>query len=62
MIPSNREMCWVKRVLSAFSLRAASFPGPDVHIVEMLSSSAPGGGAHCHSNPQPAPSTVGAVF
>ncbi len=30
------------------------FPGRDVHVVEMLSSWASGGGAHCHTNDQPA--------
>lgn len=32
----------------------AYFPGRDVHIVEMLSSWASGGGVHCHTNDQPA--------
>ncbi len=30
------------------------FPGRDVHVVEMLDSWASGGGAHCHTNDQPA--------
>ncbi len=30
------------------------FPGRDVHMVEMLSSWAAGGGVHCHTNDQPA--------
>ncbi len=34
------------------------FPGRDVHVVEMLSSWASGGGVHCHTNDQPARSTV----
>lgn len=34
------------------------FPGRDVHVVEMLSSWASGGGAHCHTNDQPAASTI----
>ena len=34
---------------------AGYFPGRDVHIVEMLSSWAAGGGVHCHTNDQPAP-------
>ena len=29
------------------------FPGRDIHVVEMLSSWASGGGAHCHTNDQP---------
>jgi agmatine deiminase len=36
----------------------AYFPGRDVHVVEMLSSWASGGGAHCHTNDQPAASTI----
>ena len=34
------------------------FPGRDVHIIEMLRSWASGGGAHCHTNDQPAASTI----
>ena len=30
------------------------FPNRDVHLIEMLSSWAPGGGVHCHTNDQPA--------
>lgn len=30
------------------------FPGRDVHMIEMLSSWAAGGGVHCHTNDQPA--------
>ena len=30
------------------------FPGRDVHVIEMLESWAAGGGAHCHTNDQPA--------
>lgn len=33
------------------------FPNRDVHVIEMLSSWAAGGGAHCHTNDQPAIST-----
>ena len=29
------------------------FPGRDVHVIEMLSSWAAGGGVHCHTNDQP---------
>ena len=35
------------------------FPGRDVYVVEMLRSWASGGGAHCHTNDQPAASTIG---
>ena len=34
------------------------YPGRDVHVIEMLSSWASGGGAHCHTNDQPAMSTI----
>ncbi|MCY3769961.1 MAG: agmatine deiminase family protein [Gammaproteobacteria bacterium] len=34
------------------------FPGRDVHIIEMLGSWMGGGGAHCHTNDQPAFSTI----
>ncbi len=34
------------------------FPGRDVHIIEMLGSWHQGGGAHCHTNDQPAFSTI----
>ena len=34
------------------------FPGRDVHVIEMLSSWASGGGVHCHTNDQPAMSTI----
>jgi len=34
------------------------FPGRDVHVIEMLSSWAAGGGVHCHTNDQPAISTI----
>ena len=44
---------------AAAKLRIESyFPGRDVHVVEMLSSWASGGGAHCHTNDQPAASTI----
>jgi agmatine deiminase len=36
------------------------FPGRDVHVIEMLSSWAAGGGVHCHTNDQPAVSTINA--
>ena len=35
------------------------FPGRDVHVIEMLESWAAGGGAHCHTNDQPAPPADG---
>ena len=34
------------------------FPGRDVHVIEMLQSWVAGGGAHCHTNDQPAASTI----
>ena len=34
------------------------FPGRDVYVIEMLSSWASGGGVHCHTNDQPAFSTI----
>ena len=34
------------------------YPGREIHIIEMLGSWAAGGGAHCHTNDQPAASTV----
>jgi len=34
------------------------YPGRDVHIIEMLASWHAGGGAHCHTNDQPALSTA----
>ncbi|MBT7646214.1 MAG: agmatine deiminase family protein [Rhodospirillaceae bacterium] len=34
------------------------FPGRDVYIIETLSSWASGGGVHCHTNDQPAISTI----
>ncbi len=37
---------------------AGYFPGRDIHIVEMLSSWAAGGGVHCHTNDQPAAPTA----
>ena len=40
---------------SAAKARVQSyFPGRDVHVIEMLSSWASGGGVHCHTNDQPA--------
>ncbi|MDE0309115.1 MAG: agmatine deiminase family protein [Acidiferrobacterales bacterium] len=40
---------------SAAKARVESyFPGREVHVVEMLRSWASGGGAHCHTNDQPA--------
>jgi agmatine deiminase len=38
----------------------AWFPNRDVHVIEMLDSWIEGGGVHCHTNDQPAPSTIGA--
>ncbi|NRA07979.1 MAG: agmatine deiminase family protein [Myxococcales bacterium] len=35
------------------------FPGRDVHVIEMLDSWIAGGGVHCHTNDQPAASTIG---
>ncbi len=35
------------------------FPGRDVYVIEMLQSWHGGGGAHCHTNDQPAASTIG---
>jgi agmatine deiminase len=35
------------------------FPGRDVHVIEMLESWIAGGGVHCHTNDQPAASTIG---
>lgn len=37
----------------------AWFPGRDVHVIEMLESWIAGGGVHCHTNDQPAASTIG---
>ena len=34
------------------------YPGREVHVIEMLRSWAAGGGAHCHTNDQPAMSTI----
>ena len=34
------------------------YPGRDVHVIEMLASWHAGGGAHCHTNDQPALSTA----
>jgi agmatine deiminase len=35
------------------------FPNRDVHVVEMLDSWIAGGGVHCHTNDQPAASSIG---
>jgi agmatine deiminase len=35
------------------------YPGRDVHVIEMLDSWIAGGGVHCHTNDQPAASTIG---
>ena len=44
---------------AAAKLRIESyFPGRNVHVVEVLSSWAAGGGVHCHTNDQPAASTI----
>jgi PKD repeat protein len=37
----------------------AWFPGRDVYVIEMLESWINGGGVHCHTNDQPAASTIG---
>ncbi len=37
------------------------FPGRKVYVIEMLSSWADGGGVHCHTNDQPAMSTIGSA-
>jgi agmatine deiminase len=37
----------------------AWFPGRDVHVIEMRESWIAGGGVHCHTNDQPAASTIG---
>jgi agmatine deiminase len=37
------------------------FPGRDVYVIEMLDSWIAGGGVHCHTNDQPAGSTIGAA-
>jgi PKD repeat protein len=37
----------------------AWFPGREVHVIEMLESWVAGGGVHCHTNHQPAASTIG---
>jgi agmatine deiminase len=37
----------------------AWFPNRDVYVIEMLDSWIAGGGVHCHTNDQPAPSTIG---
>jgi agmatine deiminase len=37
----------------------AWFPGRAVYVIEMLESWIAGGGVHCHTNDQPAPSTIG---
>jgi len=34
------------------------YPGRDVYVVDMLASWDAGGGAHCHTNDQPAASTI----
>ena len=34
------------------------FPDRDIHVIEMLGSWAAGGGAHCHTNDQPAASVI----
>lgn len=38
------------------------YPGRDVYIIEMLESWYAGGGAHCHTNDQPAASTINTAF
>ena len=43
---------------AAKSRLTSYFPGRDVYVIEMLSAWAAGGGAHCHTNDQPAASTI----
>ena len=44
--------------MAAKSRLEGYFPGRDVYVIEMLSSWQAGGGVHCHTNDQPALSTV----
>jgi len=44
---------------AAKALLESWFPNRDVHVVEMLDSWIAGGGVHCHTNDQPAASTIG---
>ena len=37
------------------------FPNRDVYVIEMLDSWIEGGGVHCHTNDQPAASTIGTL-
>ncbi|MBW2386651.1 MAG: PKD domain-containing protein, partial [Deltaproteobacteria bacterium] len=39
----------------------AWFPGRKVYVIEMLESWIAGGGVHCHTNDQPAASTIGSA-
>ncbi len=45
---------------NARALLESFFPGRDVYVVEMLASWYAGGGVHCHTNDQPAMSTIAA--
>jgi agmatine deiminase len=44
---------------AAKALLEAWYPGRDVYVIEMLDSWVAGGGVHCHTNDQPANSTIG---
>ncbi len=44
---------------AAKALLESWYPGRDVYVIEMLDSWIAGGGVHCHTNDQPAASTIG---
>ena len=44
---------------AAKALLESWYPNRDVHVIEMLESWIAGGGVHCHTNDQPATSTIG---
>ena len=44
---------------AAKALLESWYPGRDVFVIEMLDSWIAGGGVHCHTNDQPAASTIG---
>jgi agmatine deiminase len=44
---------------AAKALLEGWFPGRDVYVIEMLESWIAGGGVHCHTNDEPASSTIG---
>jgi agmatine deiminase len=46
---------------AAKALLESWYPGRDVYVIEMLDSWIAGGGVHCHTNDQPAASTIGAA-